>query len=73
MSLVFENGAHRCFSMVSYIAQNPRVRLKTGYLFQAAFVENGTVTWPGNIDIDPETLYEYSMPLTPEKNETLLE
>jgi hypothetical protein len=43
--------------MVSYIAQNPRVRLKTGYLFQAAFVENGTVTWPGNIDLDPETLY----------------
>jgi hypothetical protein len=21
------------------------------------FVENGTVAWPGNIDIDPETLY----------------
>jgi hypothetical protein len=27
----------------------------------AAFVENGTVAWPGNIDIDPETLYEYSV------------
>ena len=26
-------------------------------------VENGTVTWPGNIDIDPETLYERSVPL----------
>lgn len=41
----------------------PWVRLKSGNAFQGAFVENGTVVWPGNIDIDPETLYEYSVPL----------
>jgi hypothetical protein len=67
LSLVFENGAHRSFSMAAYIDQNPWVRLKTGHLFQAAFIENGTVNWPGNIDIDPETLYEYSVPVTAEK------
>lgn len=61
LSLVFENGEHRCFNMAAYIDQKPWVRLKTGYIFQGAFVENGTVTWPGNIDIDPETLYEYSV------------
>jgi hypothetical protein len=33
-------------------------------MFHCAFVENGTVAWPGNIDIDPETLYELSYPLT---------
>jgi hypothetical protein len=59
--LVFENGERRSFKMADYIDQKPWVRLKTGNTFQAAFVENGTVTWPGNIDIDPETLYEYSV------------
>jgi len=39
-------------------------RLKSGNVFQGAFVENGTVAWPGNIDIDPETLYEHSIPLS---------
>jgi hypothetical protein len=59
--LVFENGERRSFDMADYIDQKPWVRLKSGNFFQAAFVENGTVTWPGNIDIDPETLYEYSV------------
>ncbi len=60
--LEFENGERRCFDMAAYIDQKPWVRLKSGNVFQGAFVENGTVAWPGNIDIDPETLYEYSLP-----------
>jgi hypothetical protein len=63
LSLVFENGEHRRFDMANYIYQKTWVRLKTGHAFQGAFIENSTVTWPGNIDIDPETLYEYSAPL----------
>ena len=61
--LEFENGERRRFDMDAYIDQKPWVRLKSGNAFQGAFVENGTVVWPGNIDIDPETLYEYSVPL----------
>lgn len=61
--LEFENGERRRFDMAVYIDQKPWVRLKSGNAFQGAFVENGTVVWPGNIDIDPETLYEYSVPL----------
>lgn len=61
--LEFENGEWRSFNMDSFIDQKPWVRLKSGNAFQGAFVENGTVAWPGNIDIDPETLYEYSVPL----------
>jgi len=61
--LEFENGERRRFEMAAYIDQKPWVRLKSGNAFQGAFVENGTVVWPGNIDIDPETLYEYSVPL----------
>ncbi|MEI7844048.1 MAG: DUF2442 domain-containing protein [Gallionellaceae bacterium] len=63
LTLEFENGEHRRFDMQNYIDQKPWARLKTGNIFQAAFIENGTVAWPGNIDIDPETLYEYSVPL----------
>jgi hypothetical protein len=61
--LEFENGERRSFNMLDYIDQKPWARLKSGNVFQGAFVENGTVTWPGNIDIDPETLYERSVPL----------
>ncbi len=31
--------------------------------FRQARVEHGTVVWPGNIDIAPETLYDRSEPL----------
>ncbi len=59
--LDFENGERRAFNMAAYLDQKPWVRLKPGNVFQGAFVENGTVAWPGNIDIDPETLYERSV------------
>lgn len=42
----------------------PWNKLKAGQAFYGAFIENGTVIWQGNIDIDPETLYERSVPLT---------
>jgi len=61
--LEFENSERRSFDMAAYINQKPWDRLKSGHVFQAAFVENGTVAWPGKVDIDPETLYEYSIPL----------
>lgn len=60
--LEFENGEWRSFNMGIYIDQKPWAKLKSGNGFQGAFVENGTVAWPGNIDIDPETLYERSVP-----------
>ena len=47
--------------MMAYLKQKPWSRLKSGNVFQSAFIENGTVAWPGNIDIDPETLYELSV------------
>lgn len=58
--LEFENGERRRFNMAPYMDQKPWVRLKPLPLFQRAFVEYGTVAWPGNIDIDPETLYDLS-------------
>ena len=58
--LEFENGERRRFDMAPYMDQKPWCRLKGTPLFLSAFISLGTVTWPGNIDIDPETLYELS-------------
>ncbi len=63
MIIEFENGEQRYFNMAPYIKQKPWVVLTMEDKFLKAFVSNGTVSWPGNIDIDPETLYEYSVTL----------
>jgi hypothetical protein len=61
--LKFENGEYKSFDMSLCIDQKPWVKLKDVNMFLKAFVQNGTVVWPGDIDIDPETLYEYSQAL----------
>jgi hypothetical protein len=63
--LTFENNETRRFDMAPYMNQIPWSRIKEASLFCAARAEMGTVVWPGNIDIDPETLYERSVALEP--------
>ena len=60
--LDFENGEKRRFDMLPLLEQNPWIRIKPAALFERVFIENGTVAWPGNIDIAPETLYDLSVP-----------
>lgn len=60
LHLVFENGEQRVFDMTPYLDKRPFVPLKNPPLFAQARVEYGTVVWPGNIDIAPETLYDRS-------------
>ena len=60
--LEFENGERRVFDMKPYLGQNPFQSLKTIALFLQARVELGTVVWPGNLDIAPETLLARSIP-----------
>ncbi len=61
--LEFENGERRRFDMAPYMDMKPYDRLKGSQLFMRAHVDYGTVVWPGNIDMAPETLYELSQPL----------
>ena len=63
LHLEFENGEHRIFDMTPLLEKLPFIRLKNSPLFLAARVDYGTVCWPGNIDIAPETLYDRSTPL----------
>ena len=61
--LQFENGEKRVFDMTPYMDKKPFVQLKGSPLFAKASVDCGTVVWPGNIDIAPETLYDRSLPV----------
>jgi len=58
--LVFENKKKRLFDMTPYLDKKPFIKLKVSELFMKATVAYGTVVWPGNIDIAPETLWNYS-------------
>jgi len=60
--LVFENGEKRRFDMKPWLDQKPFSRLKNSPLFLQATVAHGTVVWPGDIDIAPETLWDQSEP-----------
>jgi hypothetical protein len=61
--LEFENGEKRVFDMTPYMDKKPFAQLKGSPLFAKASVDCGTVVWPGNIDIAPETLYDRSRPI----------
>ncbi|MCF7920114.1 MAG: DUF2442 domain-containing protein [Candidatus Cloacimonetes bacterium] len=58
--IIFENQERRLFDMTPYLDKKPFIKLKDSPLFMKATVAYGTVVWPGNIDIAPETLWMYS-------------
>lgn len=61
--LIFDNGERRCFDMTPYLHYPVFKRLQNPVFFSLARVDYGTVTWPGDIDIAPETLYHESKPV----------
>lgn len=61
--LTFENKKQRRFDMKPYLDKKPFIKLKKPPLFMMASVAYGTVVWPGNIDIAPETLWDLSEPI----------
>lgn len=63
LELVFENGERRLFDVAPLLEERTCRLLRDRRLFSQARVENGTVTWPGGIEIAPETLYDRSQPV----------
>lgn len=62
--LVFNTGEKKLFDMTPYLAFSVYKRLQNAGFFSLAHVDYGTVVWPGDVDIAPETLYEESIPLS---------
>lgn len=62
LELVFENGEKRLFDMKPFLNKKPYAKLSNSPLFSKASIQYGTVVWPGNIDIAPDTLWAQSAP-----------
>jgi hypothetical protein len=63
LDLEFKNGERRRFDMRPLLSMRPWNRIATPVLFERVRVDYGTVVWPGEIDVAPETLYDDSEPL----------
>jgi hypothetical protein len=63
LRLVFTNGEHRRFDMKPYLHLPVFRPLENPNIFGLARVDYGTVVWPGDVDIAPETLYQDSVPI----------
>ena len=61
LNLEFENGERRRFDMLPLLTLKPWNRIANLHIFERARVDYGTVVWPGEIDIAPETLYDESI------------
>ena len=61
--LTFNSGERRHFDMRPYLQYPVFRRLENPAYFLLARVDYGTVVWPGDIDIAPETHYDRSIPL----------
>jgi len=62
LDLVYANGEQRRFDMRPLLTMKPWDRIANPQIFKLVRADYGTVVWPGEIDIAPETLYEDSVP-----------
>ena len=60
LRLRFDNGEIRFFDMRPYLDLPIYRRLENPGFFALAHTDYGTVVWPDEIDIAPETLYAHS-------------
>ena len=63
LELTFDTGERKVFDVKPYPDKGVFRRLQDIQLFRQAYVGGGTVCWPQDLDIAPETLYDRSTPL----------
>ena len=62
----FSNGEKRIFDLTPLLARKCYHNLNDPAFLMRATIQNGCVTWPDDIDIDPDWLYEDSVPIKAE-------
>jgi len=60
--LTFTNGEMRRFDITPYLGYPAFEPLRQVAFFKLAQASHGTVTWPKEIDFDPDTLYLEGQP-----------
>ena len=65
--LTFNNGEVRHFDMTPYLGYPSFEPLRQIAFFKLVRAGHGTVTWPKEIDFDPDTLYLEGQPAKREK------
>ena len=59
----FENGERKRYDMKPHLDIGVFKKLRDEEVFRSARVSFNTVAWDGDIDFDPEALYEGGLPL----------
>ena len=66
--LGYGDGSLRKFACAPYLDRGVFTRLKDATLFCQAHIAQGTVCWPGGLDIVPETLFLKSVQTASKEN-----
>ncbi len=61
--LTFENEEKRVFDMIPYLSKGIFQELKDERMFNTVKVNFDSIEWANEADIDPEVLYEQSIPV----------
>lgn len=63
LRLQFDNGEQRRLDVSPYLAYPVFERLRDPGFFALVQADHGTVSWPGGIDLDPDSVFLDSVPL----------
>ena len=63
--VAFSNGEKRLFDVKPLLARKCYAKLNDKAFLSKASIQYGCVTWPDDIDIDPDWLYEDSIAVSP--------
>jgi hypothetical protein len=59
--ITFNNGEHKLFDVKPYLSKGIFVALHDNNIFRQVKPFNGSIRWPGDLDLCPDTLYEDSI------------
>ena len=63
LQVSFNNGEQRLLDVRPYLAYPVFERLREPSFFALVQPDHGTVSWPGGIDLDPDSVYVESVPV----------